>query len=747
MKRELHTLYTLTDYGIRLIDLCDFEPRINVLEFCIGLLSRKQHRLMHREMIEHLEKIRATLPEEDYRRSCERLETSLQEDLMLGDYDDYIRSLFHVFQIKNGLQKWFGKRLSQRLCREKAKITAQIESTGAQSLYKDRLAELTRIFSLNEKECELLTFFFLMATAREVEEAFSDRHLKMDSVQRSLQHYCKFFGLHPNQLKELITRESTLLRAGILTRARHDNSLDISPYVSAFLAGFSNESLRGQFFEEVLPRPDLALEDFLVPAANTQALLTLLRPARGTNVLFHGVPGAGKTEFAKALAHALGLPVCFIKQADEDGDESLSHRKSALVAAQNMLQDTPCLLVVDECDAILNTQMSGMVYLDAKSKTDEKSWINHYTERNCLRIIWISNRTRGIDQSTKRRFSYTQEFRNPGVRQRAKAWQIQARLQAPKFINEEEIQNLARRYAVSPGIIQLAIQDVLKSTSLQHPEEQLRLLHNILAQQEKFSGTRQHQLAPLHNHYSLEGLNLDQDPKSVIRTLRGFYEQQTGILQEAPVRNLSLLLLGPPGTGKTEFAKYIAEQLDRELIVKRTSDIISPYLGESEQNIARAFQEAADQGAMLFFDEADSLFINRENAMRSWEVSQTNELLNQMENFPGVLICATNFEKTLDLAVIRRFSHKVRFQFLSAAGNLQFFDRILCPLLGRAITPEEQARVSTLPALTPGDFKVVHQRFVFEPHRDFESLLEALQTESGHRKARDRARIRTLNQG
>jgi len=412
-----------------------------------------------------------------------------------------------------------------------------------------------------------------------------------------------------------------------------------------------------------------------------------------------------------------------------------------------MLRDTPCLLVVDECDPILNTQTGGLFFVDAKSKTDEKSWINQYTERNRLRIIWISNRTNGIDESTKRRFSYTQEFRNPGVRQRVKAWQIQARLQSPEFLGNEEVQSLARRYAVSPGIIQLALQDVLVSARTQESREQLRLLHNILAQQEKFAGTRQHPLAPLRTQYSLEGLNVDQEPATILRTLRGFFEQQAGAPQDAAVRNLSLLLLGPPGTGKTEFAKYIAEQLDRELVVKRTSDMISPYVGESEQNIARAFREASDQGAMLFFDEADSLFINRENAMRSWEVSQTNELLNQMENFPGVLICATNFEKTLDLAVIRRFSHKVRFQFLSAAGNLQFFERILCPLLGRAITPEEQARVSTLPALTPGDFKVVHQRFVFEPHRDFESLLEALQTESGHRKARDRARIRTLNQG
>src|SRR5208282_2047221 len=150
-------------------------------------------------------------------------------------------------------------------------------------------------------------------------------------------------------------------------------------------------------------------------------------------------------------------------------------------------------------------------------------------------------------------------------------------------------------------------------------------------------------LAPIHSKYSLNGLNMDTPPERITNSMRMFLESNVSSSEEIQIRNLNILLVGPPGTGKTEFVKYLAEQADRELLVKRTSDIISKWLGESEKNIAEAFDEAEQRGAILFLDEADSLFINRESAVRSWEISQTNELLCQMENFSGIMMCATNF--------------------------------------------------------------------------------------------------------
>ena len=98
--------------------------------------------------------------------------------------------------------------------------------------------------------------------------------------------------------------------------------------------------------------------------------------------------------------------------------------------------------------------------------------------------------------------------------------------------------------------------------------------------------------------------------------------------------DISLLLSGPPGTGKTFLVQHLAAQMDLKLLKKRASDIISPFIGMTERNIAWAFEEAAEKEAFLFFDEADSLLIDRRGAHRSWEVSQTNELLQHMQDHP-----------------------------------------------------------------------------------------------------------------
>ena len=115
-----------------------------------------------------------------------------------------------------------------------------------------------------------------------------------------------------------------------------------------------------------------------------------------------------------------------------------------------------------------------------------------------------------------------------------------------------------------------------------------------------------------------------------------------------------LCLYGPPGTGKTAYGRWLAEQLDMPLLVKRASDLMSMYVGQNEKNIALAFNEAANDGALLLIDEVDGFLQDRKGAQRGWEVSLVNEMLAQMESFPGVLIASTNLMEGLDTAGLRR---------------------------------------------------------------------------------------------
>jgi AAA+ superfamily predicted ATPase len=175
---------------------------------------------------------------------------------------------------------------------------------------------------------------------------------------------------------------------------------------------------------------------------------------------------------------------------------------------------------------------------------------------------------------------------------------------------------------------------------------------------------------------------------------------------------LSLCLYGAPGTGKSEFVRYLAHKAERPLLVRRASDLLSKWVGETEKLIADAFDEARRDEAILLFDEADSFLRDRRGADRSWEVTQVNEFLQQLEVFPGVVACTTNLMTTLDQAALRRFVFKVQFQFLRPEQGVLTFRRMWAELGGAGEVPlEVEEALSRIANLAPGDFAAVRRSF------------------------------------
>ena len=195
--------------------------------------------------------------------------------------------------------------------------------------------------------------------------------------------------------------------------------------------------------------------------------------------------------------------------------------------------------------------------------------------------------------------------------------------------------------------------------------------------------------------------------------------------------NMNLLFYGPPGTGKSELGRYIASYLDKEIVLKRASDLKSKWVGESEKNLKAAFEEATSNDSILIIDEVDSMLFSRDRAERSWEISFTNEFLTQMERFSGIMICTTNRITDLDVASIRRFNHKIGFDFLKPQGNLIFYETLLSPLLPVSLSEKLKLRLKEIKGLAPGDFKIVRDRFAFFPEEELkhEELVKALNDE------------------
>jgi len=194
-------------------------------------------------------------------------------------------------------------------------------------------------------------------------------------------------------------------------------------------------------------------------------------------------------------------------------------------------------------------------------------------------------------------------------------------------------------------------------------------------------------------------------------------------------RSGRLCLYGPPGTGKSAYGRWLAEQLNAPLLVKRASDLMSMWLGSSEKNIAQAFREAQADGAVLLLDEVDSFLQDRRGAQRGWEVSLVNEMLTQMEAFPGVFIASTNLMENLDQAALRRFDLKVKFGFLRADQAWKLLCRH-CSELGLAQPQTDlEARIRRLRHLTPGDFAVALRQHRFRRIESAAALVAVLEAE------------------
>jgi transitional endoplasmic reticulum ATPase len=161
------------------------------------------------------------------------------------------------------------------------------------------------------------------------------------------------------------------------------------------------------------------------------------------------------------------------------------------------------------------------------------------------------------------------------------------------------------------------------------------------------------------------------------------------------------------------------------------------------------FHEASYEEAVLLLDEADSFLRDRSEARRSWEVTQVNELLTQMEHYNGVFICSTNLMDSLDAASLRRFDLKIKFDYLKVNQAWDLFSSIFNKN-GKELTRKKhcQGELAKHSSLTPGDFMtVVRKSRISTIKLCPESLLEELAKEVAFKQSGPERQIGFLTTG
>jgi SpoVK/Ycf46/Vps4 family AAA+-type ATPase len=493
-----------------------------------------------------------------------------------------------------------------------------------------------------------------------------------------------------------------------------------------FLAAPASEEALRDLLIESAPAPEWALDDFPHLANSAATIKQVLGHAArngetGVNALFIGPPGTGKSEFAYALAAATGLHLYRIRSDDNDGEGV--GRRGRLVAyllAQRLLQRRrDALILFDEVEDVFDGDDASSLRLLLGGKRragQEKGWMNRLLEENRVPAIWITNDADIMDPAFLRRFLLPVEFCIPprGVR----------RAMAERHLGD---------CGLPPALLdELAADDKLAPAQLGAAR---RLLTLHAAQNDAVAGSQVVRDGVSAMRRLLHGSGLPPVRRSATTFDMAFLNIGGGIAPQRIVDALArrgrgnLCLYGPPGTGKTEFAHVLADLLERELVVKQTSDLVSKYVGETEQNIAALFNNLDAERTVLFIDEVDSFLRDRRQAQRSWEVTEVNELLQHMERFPGIFIAATNLVEGIDPATLRRFDFKLHFQALTPQQRVAMFAQETLGHMGRydELSPAIMKRLSALDQLTAGDFaNVCRQRDLLGEELSAEDFLRRL---------------------
>ncbi|WP_234193654.1 ATP-binding protein [Pseudacidovorax sp. NFM-22] len=607
------------------------------------------------------------------------------------------------------------------------------------TLVEKNIDALAGLLQLNKAERALLLYGTLARYQRDLRSLLVE--FKVSNAPEAYAALAEVAGVSPSEVGEALRAGSRLERIGLVENLISEHNItDLADLMKVseklppvLMREYRDQSELMAVFTRPSTKSELALDDFEFVGDEARMLITLLRAAvarkePGVNVLLYGPPGTGKTELAKVVAQAAGLELFEVEYADRDGN-SLSGRdryRSLQIAQVFLKGSAQSALLFDEVEDVfppISTEAAQFMARAeqiaapaASGSVNGKAWVNQILETNPVPTLWVTNRIEQIDPAFRRRFAYHLELKSPppGARE-----QIVRKALAGVEVSEAFAGRLAERRGLTPAQIRTAVRFAGLAAEGGADAQALieRQLRNADQALGRSPGTPAERLAV--TTWDLGMLNVDTRFE-IPRIVEALKARGHG----------TLCFYGAPGTGKTALAEHIARALGRPLMIKQASDLMSKYVGETEQQMAAMFREAEAEKAVLLLDEADSFLQDRRGAQRTYEVTEVNEMLQGMERYQGVFVCTTNLLDRIDQAALRRFTFKIRFKPLTAEQRERMFVNEALAGQAEALTPEAAARLARLDQLCPGDFAAVKRQVeilaaAFTP----EEFLEQLEAE------------------
>lgn len=419
---------------------------------------------------------------------------------------------------------------------------------------------------------------------------------------------------------------------------------------------------------------------------------------KGVNILFWGMPGTGKTELSVLLSKKNNWNLISVSESDKEKgkEKTRAQRIQALVSAQKIFADKDrTVLLFDEAEDLFKIDFSA---------NHSKLFINRITENSEIPIIWTTNSLASLGQPFLRRMSYNVEFDIPDSKTRKSIWD-----EYLDYKDENIIQNLSREYKLTPAAIKV-VSDAVNISDVKELSEIKRIINKT---QKLLNYGEDVNIKKYIDH------NNDYYDISAVNASLNLENMKDQLKKAKP--NFSLCLYGPSGTGKSEYVKYLANQLGYQILYKRASELLGMYVGQTEKQIAALFREATDESKFILIDEGDTFLRDRSGAHRSWEVSQVNEFLSHMEMLQTPLAITTNLFDSMDAAALRRFTFKVKFDFLTMEQRINLFKKYF--------NMEPPEYIKKMEILTPGDYANVKRKIDILNITGEKEILELLDEE------------------